>query len=165
MKINIKLAVVAGAFAGLIGALAIFHIVFSGPRMKEQPNLRSLESAMQHPAAGSFPLDGEYPLPGKAQAKRMVNPHKNDAEAVSRGKVYYSYYCLPCHGEKGTGGPVGESYLPTPKDITDPDLGRYSDGELLLAMLKGNGHEPVLEYVVPYEHRWFLVSYLRSLSE
>ena len=59
---------------------------------------------------------------------------------------------------------MGESYIPVPADLRSAKVRRYRDGELLRAMLKGKGHEPVLEQVVPVRHRWYLVLYVRSLA-
>ena len=83
----------------------------------------------------------------------------------ARGKVYYDYYCVFCHGDKGDGnGPVGESYVPVPADLRAAKIQAYADGELLRAMLVGTGHEPVLGRVVHPEHRWYLVLYVRSMT-
>ena len=39
-----------------------------------------------------------------------------------------------------------------------------SDGQLFQAMLTGPGHQPVLERVVPPEHRPYLVLYVRQYA-
>jgi len=73
--------------------------------------------------------------------------------------------CLACHGEDGHGdGPVGDSYMPVPADLHRESVRRMADGELLLAMLTGTGHAPVLERVVNPDHRWYLVTFTRWLA-
>ncbi|MDA8164526.1 MAG: hypothetical protein M0017_05785, partial [Desulfobacteraceae bacterium] len=78
---------------------------------------------------------------------------------------YYRYYCVFCHGENGVGrSPVGDSYMPAPPSLRQAGIGQLPDDQLLLAMLTGVGHDPVLERVVPPRHRWPLLLYVRSLS-
>ena len=97
------------------------------------------------------------PLPAAA------NPTAGD---IARGRVYYTYYCIQCHGGRGDGtGPVGESLFPPPADLRSPRAQARSDDQLLRAMLTGPSHEPVLEYTVLPEHRWWLVLYVRALAE
>jgi hypothetical protein len=38
-----------------------------------------------------------------------------------------------------------------------------SDGQLLLGMLTGTGHDPVLRRVVPEKAWWYLVLYVQQL--
>ncbi|MDQ1256891.1 MAG: hypothetical protein QG656_1491 [Candidatus Hydrogenedentes bacterium] len=59
---------------------------------------------------------------------------------------------------------MGQSYVPRPADLCGPKVQGYSDGEILRTMLTGEGHEPVLGRVVPTEHRWPLVLYVRALG-
>jgi hypothetical protein len=95
---------------------------------------------------------------------RLTNPLQPTPTILGAGKIYYSYYCVFCHGESGAGdGPVGHSYVPPPADLRSPRVAAYGDGRLLQAMLRGVGHEPVLERVVAPEHRWPLVLYVRTL--
>lgn len=99
----------------------------------------------------------------------MVTPlHPDDLplpteENLHRGKVYYAYYCIFCHGENGEGnGPVGQSYVPKPANLNADSITRYSVPELYDASLTGTGHEPVLRQVIPAEHRKYLILYIRQ---
>lgn len=114
---------------------------------------------------GVVPVNTRPRLPSEETAKSLANPVPMDEAAIVRGKTYYEYYCVFCHGDKGDGhGPVGQSYIPTPTDLRIPKIQGYSDGQIFRTMLIGAGHEPVLEKVVLPEHRWYLVSYVRRLG-
>jgi len=106
------------------------------------------------------------PMPRPRRSGRSrSSPRWRRPRRRARGRIYYDYYCVFCHGTDGRGnGPVGQSYMPKPSDLTDPSVQRQSDGELLRKSLTGTGHEPVLARVIPPEHRWYLVSYVRSLT-
>jgi mono/diheme cytochrome c family protein len=115
--------------------------------------------------AGVVPVDLESPLPTADDASRLRNPLPATKENIARGKVYYNYYCVFCHGEQGDGaGPVGEAYVPVPADLRSRKILAYSDGQMLRAMLLGEGHAPVLQRTVYPEHRWYLVLYVRQFD-
>ncbi len=173
MNPSIKIWIALGAVAGLVfGAIVavMSYVLVTGPRMRMQPNVRAYQAEVPRLPEGMVPAaapDGapSGKAPGVQEAKSLTNPLSAGEENVARGKVYYQYYCVFCHGELGDGnGPVGDSYVPKPADVRNPKIQAYSDGEMLRAMLTGTGHEPVLERVVPPEHRWPLVLYLRSLN-
>ena len=165
-----------------LGTLFIGYLMFAGspdgifspwydnPHMKWQPHLRSFDAPMPPPPAGAVPVTQTPPLPSAQQAATMTNPllarGTPAPEDYARGGVYYNYYCTFCHGPAGDGnGPVGQSYVPRPSDLRSAKIRGYSDGQLLRAMLLGPGHEPVLERTVNPDHRWYLVLYVRSLSQ
>ena len=149
---------------GLVLAAAGW-LLFTGPRMLVQPNFRAFQTRMSPLPKGVVPAQPLTELPSAAQAGALTNPAAATAENLARGKVYYGYYCLACHGLTGRGdGPVGQSYVPVPRDLTSAQVQSLSDGGLLRAMLTGTGHARVLERVVPPEHRWSLVLYVRSLG-
>jgi mono/diheme cytochrome c family protein len=140
--------------------------MFNGPEMDVQPNLRPFQAVLPAMPEGTEPVES---LPGAVpttqEAAGLSNPLPATPETLARGRTYYGYYCLACHGDSGDGaGPVGQSYDPPPADLRQPRLSGYSDGQLLRGMLTGIGHAPELRYVVPPEHRWYLVSYIRHLS-
>ncbi|HEY3307196.1 MAG TPA: hypothetical protein VGJ93_01960 [Desulfuromonadaceae bacterium] len=157
------LATVSAAAVMLLAALYGI-VLYNGPRMTVQPHLRSFQAVLPNLPAETTPVQIPEKLPSVAQASKIRNPLKGTSGNLHRGKVYYHYYCVFCHGENGDGhGPVGQSYLPTPADLRSVKINNYQDGQLLRAMLTGIGHEPVLERVVPPQHRWFVVLYVRSL--
>jgi mono/diheme cytochrome c family protein len=175
MKKWIILFIVAGVALGVFTSL-----IMIGPEMKSQPNIRAYQARVPLPPAGVVPVEAAAGMPSSAEAAALQNPLRATPENLARGKTYYQYYCLACHGEAGDGnGPVGQSFLPPPADLHSAKLRRLKDGELLRAMLTGVGHQPaattqamapgphepsVLEYIVLPEHRWYLVLYIRSLE-
>ena len=53
----------------------------------------------------------------------MKNPLPERQDVRDRGRVYYNYYCVFCHGDNGQGdGPVGYSYMPAPTDLHAPKI-------------------------------------------
>jgi hypothetical protein len=135
------------------------------PRMRDQASIKPFEKEMPEVPANQVPFAGPNPLPlTEAEAARLANPVKPTADTISLGGIYYGYYCLMCHGQSGRGeGPVGQSYVPAPTDLTSPKMQGLADGALARAMVLGSGHEPVLESTVPLERRWYIIHYLRSL--
>jgi hypothetical protein len=118
---------------------------------------------MPEKPAGTTPTTGRLVTLTAQQAKLVKNPLSVNETSLANGKIYYGYYCLMCHGEKGDGnGPVGQGYVPKPTDL--PTLAKMSDGELYRRMLTGKGHDPVMSQTVQPDHRWPLVMYVRTLS-
>jgi mono/diheme cytochrome c family protein len=140
--------------------------LLTGPHMYVQPHIRTYEAAMPPTPAGAVPVEpSPLAIPSPEEAAALQSPVAATAEGLARGKTYYQYYCLMCHGDAGAGdGPVAESFIPVPSDLRTPKVGAMSDGQLLRAMLLGEGHEPVLGYTVLAEHRWYLVAYVRGLA-
>ena len=169
MKKWIILFIIVGVILGVFTSL-----IMIGPEMKSQPNIRAYQARVPLPPAGVVPVEPTAGMPSSAEAAALQNPLRATTENLARGKMYYQYYCLACHGEAADGnGPVGQSFLPPPADLRSAKLQSLKDGELLRAMLTGVGHQPaitppvrtsVLEYTALPEHRWYLVLYIRSLE-
>lgn len=137
----------------------------SNPRMYVQPHYRTYQAVMPHPPPGALPrTDVLSPLPTAEQARTLAT-RPATADDLAAGRTCYQYYCVSCHGPAGDGhGPVGESFVPRPADLRTAKVRAMSDGELLRASLLGVGHEPVLEYTVLPEHRWYVVWHVRQLG-
>ncbi|MBJ6726091.1 c-type cytochrome [Geomesophilobacter sediminis] len=148
-------------------ALAVLYLVvlYEGPRMVEQPHVRTFQAVLPPLPPGVVPVQAAVSVPSAQAAAGLVNPLPADPAIVAQGSVYYQYYCIFCHGEHGAGnGPVGQSYVPRPADLHSARVRGFTDGQLLREMLTGVGHEPVLERVVKPRHRWPLVLYVRALG-
>ncbi|MCY2924992.1 MAG: cytochrome C [Planctomycetota bacterium] len=144
------------AFA-LAGAGVYAYMLFTGPRMFDQPSLQAFNAAAPPPPHGAVPRGAPTTHPTTA-------PAAPTAENLARGRTYYSYYCLPCHGDLGAGdGPVGQSDTPAPADLRSARLQSLCDSDYLRASLTGVGHSPVLDRIVPQDHRPYLLLYSRSL--
>jgi len=163
MKKTIALLVVVPP---LLFAALFAYVLYKGPRMTVQHHFRDFQLVAPPPAAGTVSAAPAMErLPVGSEAARLKNPVQVTARNLDRGRVYYRYYCVFCHGETGAGdGPVGRSYHPKPVELGTGRIAGYGDGELLRAMLTGKGHEPVLERVVPPEQRWHLALFVRSLA-
>lgn len=153
-------------FIGLIGMCTYVYQMLTGPHMKNQPHILTYEYQMPASPPGIIPVEpDEGELPSAARVKTLRNPLADTPDNWARGKTYYQYYCVFCHGENGQGnGPVGNSYMPKPADLHSQRILKMSDGELFKAMLTGPGHDPVLPRIVPPRHRWYLVLYARELG-
>jgi hypothetical protein len=161
----LRRAIFAGIATALLSFIIAFYLVFSGPRMDKQMNIRSYQAPIYYMAEGTIPVEAVSPSALSGDMADLKNPLPQNHEVVKAGKVYYQYYCVFCHNDNGDGnGPVGQSYTPKPADLRDNKIQFYTDGQLLYAMLKGRGHEPVLERIIPENHRWYILSYLRSLK-
>ena len=148
----------------LVAALFGF-VLYEGPRMRVQHHIRDFQMSLPNIPAGTRAVQPPDRLPSAAQATLLKNPLGKDAGNLAKARVYYTYYCVFCHGDSGAGdGPVGQSYLPRPADLRAAKISAYRDGDLLRSMLTGVGHEPVLERVVAPEHRWYLVLFVRALT-
>lgn len=156
--------VILGALVALVVAGVFSYVLVVAPHMVHQPHLRAFEAVMPLPPEGSLTVETQgYSTPSPEHPG--LNPLQKNSANIERGATYYGYYCLQCHGENGRGhGPVGESYMPVPADLTRAEVQGLEDGRLLRRMLLGTGHEPVLSGIVPADHRWYLVLYVHSLA-
>jgi mono/diheme cytochrome c family protein len=162
-----RLIIFVFAAAVVVGGSTIAYLLFTGPRMFVQPNVRQFQAVMPVTPANTVPVKDVFePLPSKEQAQKLANPLDANEVNIAKGKVYYGYYCVFCHGDKGDGlGPVGYSYIPAPSDLRSPKVRSMSDGEVLYSMLTGTGHAPMLQRIIPSEYWWYLVLYTRHFEK
>ncbi|MCC6443278.1 MAG: c-type cytochrome [Armatimonadetes bacterium] len=154
-------------WAGLAALCALTVLCAScGPRMRDQASILPFEQAMPPMPAGTVSTKGRMATFTQTQAALASAPVAPTARSIGDGKIFYRYYCLMCHGEKGDGnGPVGESYVPKPADLASPKIAAMTDGQLYRAMLRGKGHDPVMNQTVRLEYRWPLVAYVRTFAK
>ena len=135
-----------------------------GPRMREQISIQPYRGKMPDAPKGTIPfkaLRGSKNSPKTDANVKAVSK----ASQVDDGHIFYGYYCRMCHGVKGDGnGPVGESYVPKPADLSQPAIRKLPDDELSRRMLHGLGHDPVMEQTVPIERRKPIVGYIRTFG-
>jgi len=146
-------------FVALGVATTALYLMFSGPLMRVQPKYVAYQAVMPPTPQGIVPVSlASAEIPPK-------NPLPDDDRTRATGRVYYGYYCAFCHGKEGeVTGPVGRSYMPAPTLLSLPRVQAMSDDQLYRAMLTGIGHEPVLDYVIDPQKRWYIVSYVRTLG-
>jgi hypothetical protein len=137
-----------------------------GPRMYDQASIRPYSREMPAMPAGTTPSKGRSVTLALKASETSKNPLPATKENIGDGRIYYGYYCLMCHGEKGDGdGPVGQSYIPKPADLSSPAVKALSDGQLYRKMLTGVGHDPVMIETVLPDHHWPLVLYVRTFAK
>lgn len=148
---------------GLIGVaftIVVLVLLFTGPRMKDQPSLKSFESMV------SLPPEDAVPFELRESDREIKSIPVQNVQNISRGKVYYGYYCVFCHGDDGKGnGPVGISYIPKPADLSILKIKQYDSTQLYNAAFTGVGHAPVLERIIPPEHRPYIMLYLKNIQQ
>jgi len=145
----------------IIVLAAAAYLLFTGPHMEQQENLRTFEKSEMLPPPNSVPVEKFPTLPAVNESNRL----KNTPENFERGRVYYNYYCVFCHGVGLDGnGPVGKSYVPKPADLRADTIKNQADGRLVNNMLTGVGHTPVLQRVIPYKYWWYLCLYVKNFQ-
>lgn len=160
-KIEKYLVIVAGVL--VLGAVAVYlGLLFSGPRMRTQPHIRTFEGSSLPVPNGTVNFPASRASEGHAFFRNNLSM---TSETTARGRVYYTYYCVFCHGDRGAGdGPVGESYVPTPANLGSSATQSLSDENLLARMMTGVGHDPVLNRIILPEHWEYLLLYVRTLK-
>src|ERR1035438_8625109 len=64
-------------------------------------------------------------------ADAMQNPFKANESAAANGKVTYTTFCVPCHGDKGRGDGVAASGLSKPPaDHSSAKVQAQTDGAI-----------------------------------
>lgn len=149
----------------VVGTVMMLCLTSCGPRMYDQASVRTYSRQMPAMPGGTTPVKGRAVTAVLKTSETAKNPLPATAANVRNGRIYYGYYCLMCHGEKGDGdGPVGQSYIPKPTDLSSSSVDSLSDGQLYRKMLTGNGHDPVMIQTVLPDHRWPLVLYVRTFA-
>ncbi len=95
----------------------------------------------------------------------LLNPVPGNPQTLEEGKVLYSRYCQPCHGENGKGdGPVGKVY----KGVANFSAGNYktmNDGHIFHVITHGRGRMwPHGSQINPVD-RWKIVHYVHQLQQ
>jgi len=159
--LNIGLLFLVG---GLLVAGGFTYVIYTGPKMKVQPHIRTYQAVAPPLPPGSVPV--QVPTRLDDSAAQLAGPVSATPSDLANGKTYYTYYCVFCHGEKGDGlGAVGESWDPAPADLRTVRVRQMSRPQLLKSMLTGVGHDPVLEMVVHPRFRRELVLYVAALAQ
>lgn len=100
-----------------------------------------------------------------AAEKALTNPMTASAANLAAAKEIYSDKCANCHGDGGKGdGSDAMMYDPAPSDLTDPKVGKKTDGELYYQITEGRKPMPSFKKKLTDEQRWGLVLFVRSLG-
>ncbi|PRY04953.1 cbb3-type cytochrome c oxidase subunit III [Pontibacter ummariensis] len=126
---------------------------------------------MRHPARGTVPRGKEgYNLylttdTAEVAGVELTNPLPYTEENIKQGKVLYTRFCSPCHGEAGDGqGLVGVKF----KGVPSYSAGRVATlpaGHIFHVITYGRGRMmPHGSQVDPTE-RWKIVMYVQLLQQ
>lgn len=136
--------------------------------MIRQPSVETYETKLALPAEGTVPVGAERHYDLLEADTALSSPLVSSPEALERGEVLYARFCLPCHGDTGSGngpvvGPNRLPPLPTLNLLSDRARDELSDGYVWGMIANGRGVMPGYRRI-PHEDRWYLVAYVRSLQ-
>lgn len=136
--------------------------------MIRQPSVETYETRLALPAEGTVPVGAERHYDLLEADTALSSPLVSSPEALERGEVLYARFCLPCHGDTGSGngpvvGPNRLPPLPTLNLLSDRARDELSDGYVWGMIANGRGVMPGYRRI-PHEDRWYLVAYVRSLQ-
>ncbi|TFG63554.1 MAG: cytochrome c [Gemmatimonadales bacterium] len=136
--------------------------------MFRQASVETYEAPAILPAEGAVPLGAVMHYDLATADTLLTNPVAAGPEALERGRILYTQFCIMCHGTGGAGdGPVvGVNRLPVgfiTMNLTRPDALALSDGYIFGMIANGRGLMPSYRRV-PADERWYVVHYVRSLQ-
>ncbi|WP_161889218.1 c-type cytochrome [Pontibacter russatus] len=101
----------------------------------------------------------------EAAGEELTNPLAKNEENLAQGKVLYSRFCSPCHGEAGDGqGLVGVKFKGVPS-FTAGRVAELPAGHIYYVIAQGRGRMmPYGSQVNPTE-RWKIVMYVQQLQK
>ena len=129
---------------------------------------------MRVPVAGTVPRDFtpfEYTNDPESRikaGKELINPVLITPEALSRGKVAYTTFCVGCHGVAGEGdGRLFTSglYPFKPLSVSGESAAKLKDGEIFHTITLGLRSMGAHGSQIQTEDRWKIVLYIRKLQE
>jgi len=129
---------------------------------------------MRVPVAGTVPRDFtpfEYTNDPESRikaGKELVNPIIETPEAITRGKLVYTTFCIGCHGNSGVGdGRLFTSglYPLKPLTLAGESAVKLRDGEIFHTITLGIRSMGAHGSQIRPEDRWKLIIYIRKLQE
>lgn len=114
----------------------------------------------------SVPMEGTKTTPyvhDHDAAMKLPNPNAPTAASIAYGKSMFKIYCVPCHGNSGTGdGLVGAKLIVRPFDLTADRVQReMPEGYIFAHMTFGGPLMPSYGNDMSPSERWDLVNYVR----
>ena len=95
----------------------------------------------------------------------LTNPLTQAEENLAQGKVLYSRFCTPCHGDQGDGqGLVGLKFKGVPS-FTAGRVATLPAGHIFHVITKGRGRMPSYASQVNPTERWKIVMYVQLLQK
>lgn len=147
---------------GLVAILA--GLGCESTQMREQPSVRWQSAPTLQRDPWNVPFSGREASYARTKGKELSNPLPASEETIELGRRVYERNCDFCHGLSGKGdGPVAKKLFPVPKDLTSERVQRLSDGDIFLAITRGEGTMPSFRTDLTVEERWALVHYIRAV--
>ncbi|WP_297504321.1 cytochrome c [Ferrovum sp.] len=114
----------------------------------------------------SVPMTGTPTTPyvhDAETAMNLPNPNPPTAKSVAYGREMFKIYCVPCHGDSGTGdGLVGEKLIVRPFDLTAPRVQKeVPEGYIWGHITFGGALMPSYGNDMSPSERWDVVNYVR----
>jgi len=146
---------VAAGLSLAYGALIYYDNNFMYGRMRETPVVKPHENAIPTMEEGVVPVQGGEAMfrlgDGEARSLSMA---PDSADTLARGKMAYSVFCIPCHGQYFDGmGTVGQSFHPLPTDLKSPQVQGQDRGALFHTISYGKQRMPALATTISVQDR------------
>ena len=161
----IVFVLIAAIISAAYGALVYYDNNFRYGRMWETQGIRPHEEPILIMHEDVIPVGGGELMFRASRGKGLTSPlDDQDPQTLAMGKKAYFTYCVHCHGKYHDGkGTVGQSFNPIPIDLRSSQVLSQSDGMLFYTISFGKNRSPALATTVPFEERWAIIHYLRSL--
>ncbi|MBI3909890.1 MAG: cytochrome c [Armatimonadetes bacterium] len=128
------------------------------------------QATMQTPVEGTLPRGAhafhyaQTDADRKQAGKELANPFQPTPETLQRGQRVFQTFCLVCHGESGRGdGPIIPKF-PNPPNFLSAQSRQLSDGEMFHTITLGRKKMASYAAQVPWDDRWRVILYIRSLQ-
>ena len=130
------------------------------------PHKMNMRKPPAHVVRRDAPLPYRFPKDSADLAARVLkNPLDSTAAIVKEGKVLYSRFCLPCHGEKGMGdGLVGKVYKGVPA-YNSRAIKMRTEGSIFHTITMGKGRMWGYASQIGLDDRWKIVRYVQILQQ
>lgn len=140
------------------------------PEMHYQQSYRTQEPPFEPPPDGQVStLGSEVPVTDFLKTINRANPVPSDSPSINRGRQLFEVNCAMCHGLDGTSESVVadkfEAYgAKRPASLVSDNIKNQPDGAVFWTITNGVGNMPAWQRLLTEEHRWTLVTYIRSLE-
>jgi mono/diheme cytochrome c family protein len=146
-------------------------VAFAWPWSRDMANQISVKPQEGADAIRPFP-QRSVPMAGtktlihvhdREAAMKLANPNPATPASVHNGHKLFQIYCVPCHGESGTGdGLVGAKFLIRPFDLTEDRVQHeLPEGYIFGTISFGGALMPSYGNDMYPSERWDLVNYVR----
>ncbi|GAB3665538.1 hypothetical protein GCM10028791_41320 [Echinicola sediminis] len=123
---------------------------------------------MREPVANTVPRNKHDMLPYRLRvadleaADSVQNPVELNDQVLADGKLLFSQYCMPCHGEGGQGdGKVGE-VIGGVANLTGGAYINLTEGHIFHVITHGKGRMGAHASQISPERRWKIVHYVKQ---